>query len=84
MKATIIQIGNSRGVRIPKAILDQAGLRDDVEMELRGSQIVLRALKNPREGWGEAFQRMAEAGDDALLDADAGPLTAWDEAEWEW
>lgn len=84
MKANIVQIGNSRGVRIPKAFLDQAGLRDDVEMEVRGSQIVLRAPKNPREGWDEAFLGMAEAGDDALVDADSGPLSEWDETEWEW
>lgn len=84
MKASIIQIGNSRGVRIPKAFLDQAGLRDDVEIEVRGSQIVVRAPRDPREGWDEAFRKMAEAGDDTLLDADAGPLTEWDEAEWEW
>ena len=84
MKASIIQIGNSRGVRIPKAFLDQTGLRDDVEIEVRGSQIVVRAPKNPREGWDEAFRRMVGAGDDVLLDRDAGPLTSFDATEWEW
>jgi antitoxin MazE len=63
MKASIIRIGNSRGVRIPKSFLDQAGLRDDVEIEVRGSQIVVRAPKNLREEWDEAFRKMAEAGD---------------------
>lgn len=84
MRANIIQIGNSRGVRIPKAFLDQAGLRDDVEIEVRGSQIVVRAPRNPREGWAEAFGAMHEAGDDALLDAGAERLSRWDETEWEW
>ena len=84
MKASIIQIGNSRGVRIPKAFLDQAGLRDDIEIEVKGSQIVVRAARNPRDGWDDAFRRMADAGDDALLEADAGPLTNCDESEWVW
>ncbi len=38
----------------------------------------------PRQGWEEHFQRMAENGDDVLLDADVFALTEWDEAEWEW
>jgi len=84
MKASIIQIGNSRGVRIPKAFLDQAGLRDDVEIEVKGSQIVVRAAKDPRDGWDEAFRLMAENRDDVLHHADAGPRTEWDETEWVW
>ena len=84
MKSSLVQIGNSRGVRIPKVFLDQAGLRDDVEIEVRGSQIVVRAARRAREGWREAFQSMAAHGDDALLDADAPALSSWDEHEWEW
>ena len=84
MKASIIQIGNSRGVRIPKAFLDQAGLCDDVEIEVRGSEIVVRTVRRAREGWREAFRRLAKNGDDALLDAEAPALSSWDEQEWEW
>jgi antitoxin MazE len=84
MKSSLVQIGNSRGVRIPKAFLDQAGLRDDVEIEVRGSEIVVRTLRRTREGWREAFRKMAANGDDALLDADASGLSSWDEREWEW
>ena len=84
MKASIIQIGNSRGVRIPKAFLEQAGLHEDVEIEVRGSQIVVQASRRAREGWDEAFRSMAARGDDALLDRGAPPLTRWDEREWEW
>jgi antitoxin MazE len=84
MKATLVQIGNSRGVRLPKAFLEQAGLRDEIEMEVRGSRIVIRAANHPRAGWEEAFASMAARGDDALLDAEAGTLTRWDESEWEW
>jgi antitoxin MazE len=84
MKSSLVQIGNSRGVRIPKAFLDQAGLHDDVEIEVRGSEIVVRTLRRARDGWREAFRRMAANGDDALLDADAPALSSWDEREWEW
>jgi antitoxin MazE len=84
MKASIIQIGNSRGVRIPKAFLEQAGLHEDVEIEVRGSQIVVQASRRAREGWDEAFRSMAARGDDALLDRGAPALTRWDEREWEW
>jgi antitoxin MazE len=84
MKSSLVQIGNSRGVRIPKAFLEQAGLRDDVEIEVRGSQIVVRPVRRAREGWREAFRSMAAHGDDALLDANAPALSSWDEREWEW
>lgn len=84
MKSSLVQIGNSRGVRIPKAFLEQAGLRDDVEIEVRGSEIVVRTLRRAREGWREAFRRMAENGDDRMLDAGTPALSSWDEQEWEW
>jgi antitoxin MazE len=82
MKANLVQIGNSRGVRIPKAILKQTGLSDEIEMEVRGSQLVIRAANHPRAGWAEAFARMAARGDDKLLDPHVP--TKWDETEWEW
>jgi antitoxin MazE len=82
MKASLIQIGNSRGVRIPKAFLEQAGLRDEIEIEVHGSQVVIRPVSHPRAGWDVAFGEMALRGDDALLDS-IGP-SRWDESEWVW
>ena len=82
MRASLVQIGNSRGVRIPKAVLEQTGLRDEIEMEVRGSQVVIRAASHPRAGWEDAFSAMAARGDDKLLDR-ATP-TRWEKAEWEW
>jgi antitoxin MazE len=82
MKASLVQIGNSRGVRIPKAILKQTGLSDEIEIEVRGTQLVIRAAHHPRHGWDEAFSAMAARSHDALLDP-ATP-TNWDESEWEW
>ncbi len=83
MKLKIVAIGNSKGIRIPKPLLEQCGIAREVEIEAEGNTLVLRAVhKKPRIGWDKAFKAMAEQGDDVPLD----PLTAtaWDEAEWEW
>ena len=84
MRTTLVRIGNSRGVRIPKALLEQCKLGETVELEVQNNQIVIRSADRPREGWGEAFREMAERGDDTLLDEDSLGPTAWDQTEWEW
>jgi antitoxin MazE len=84
MKARIIRIGNSQGVRIPKVMLEQSRLGEEVELDVKGDQIIIRSVHNTREGWDEAFARMSEAGDDRLLDEPMSVLTSWDEDEWEW
>jgi antitoxin MazE len=84
MKAKITRIGNSRGIRIPKPLLEQTGLEGEVELLVQDDQLVIRPAKPPRDGWEEAFERMAAAGDDALLDDTAAWSTEWDEGEWEW
>ncbi|MCE7938287.1 AbrB/MazE/SpoVT family DNA-binding domain-containing protein [bacterium] len=82
VKTKIVRIGNSRGIRIPAVFLKQVAFEEDVEMEVVGQQIIVRAGTPVRAGWEAAFRAMAEAGDDQLLDP-AVP-TAWDESEWEW
>ena len=82
MKARIIQIGNSRGVRIPKVLLEQTHLTGEVQIEARADEIVIRAARLPREGWDEAFRDMAQRSDDHLLDK--ARATFFDEANWEW
>lgn len=84
MKTRIVQIGNSRGVRIPKPLLEQSGLGEEVELEVGEGTIIIRAVAEARRGWPEAFRAMAERGDDALVDADEVPGGRWDEEEWEW
>jgi antitoxin MazE len=54
------KIGNSQGVRIPKPLLDQTGIGEDVELEVSESQIILRPISNPRPGWESAFKTMAK------------------------
>ena len=84
MKVSIIKIGNSQGIRIPKAILDQTGLRDEVELQVEKNRIVLYSYKQPRHNWAEAFRSMAKHGDDKMLDEDLTGRTKWDTDEWEW
>jgi antitoxin MazE len=80
----IVKIGNSQGIRIPKLLLDQTDLGEEVELELRGDQIVVRPAYRTRHNWENQFKAMAEQGDDKLLDGDVVIPTAWDEEEWEW
>lgn len=82
MKASLIKIGNSRGIRIPKPVFAACGFEEEVEMEIRDGDLVIRTAHKAREGWSEAFQSMAQNGDDCLAE-DPTP-TQWDESEWEW
>lgn len=84
MKTNIVQIGNSRGIRIPKALLEQCQLQDAVELEMRDDHLVIRPATKPRSGWDDAFRQMHDHGDDALVDAGALSATEWDTTEWEW
>jgi antitoxin MazE len=83
MKARIIPIGNSKGIRIPKSLLEQSGLAGEVEIVAKNGSLVIRPIKRPREGWAEAFDEMARLGDDALID-DITSLSSWDKEDWEW
>ena len=84
VKSRIVKIGNSRGIRIPKALLKQTGLGEEVELEVDGRRLIVRPAVEPREGWEESFAAMAEASDDTLLDDEPSTPTSWDEQEWEW
>jgi antitoxin MazE len=84
VKARIVKIGNSQGIRIPKLLLDQADLGEEVELELRGEHIVIRSAHRARRNWADKFKAMAAQGDDKLLDGDIIVTAAWDEEEWEW
>ena len=70
MKAQIIPIGNSKGIRIPKMILEQCHFGGTVELEVKNHQLIIRASKAVRQGWDQAFAEMREHQDDVLLDQD--------------
>ena len=84
MKTRIVRIGNSHGIRIPKPLLDQTGLKGEVEITVRDNALIVRSAEEPRAGWASAFASMAAHGDDALVDGGQFPSTSWDESEWEW
>lgn len=84
MKASIIKIGNSRGIRIPKPVFEQCGFLNEVELEIEDQALVIRSGTKARENWEEAFQTMAKRHDDAL-DPELAELTnEWDKTGWEW
>jgi len=82
VRTQIVKIGNSRGIRIPKLLLDQVGLSAEVEISVQRDQLVIRPTSRPRDGWEEQFRAMAEHGDDKLLDEPVA--TQWDAGEWKW
>ena len=84
MKTKLIRIGNSKGIRIPKTILEQTGISDQVEMEIFDRHITIRPANPVRAHWEQAFQEMAQQGDDQLIDTEADKATKWDEDEWQW
>ncbi len=84
MKTRIIKIGNSQGVRIPKPILEQTGIRVDLELEVEKGRIILRPISNPRTDWDIAFKEMAENKDDRVIDGADGIRHSFDEEEWQW
>ena len=81
MRARIVRIGNSQGIRLPKLLLEQAGLADEVELTAAAGQIVIAAPRVARSGWAEAAKRLHAAQADQLKPTSA---TAFDDAEWEW
>ena len=83
MRASIIRIGNSHGIRLPKILLEQSRLGTEVELEVEDDKIIIRSASHPRKGWNEQFQSMAENKDDELLDQEVA-LSQWDRDEWEW
>lgn len=83
IKTHIVRIGDSQGVRIPKLLLEQVDLGEEVVLEVQDRQLIIRAARTNRQGWAEQFQRMAERRDDALLDDDLIE-SVWDNEEWEW
>lgn len=78
----IVRIGNSRGIRVPKVLLEQAALPDDVEIHAEAGRLVVTAAKAPRAGWAAAAKAMHAAADDTIVDAPVP--TRFDRADWKW
>lgn len=82
MRTKIVRIGNSKGIRIPKPVIQQVGLVEDVELEVRDGEIVISPAGRPRVGWAEAAQALSVHGEDMILDKPTP--TSFDQEEWEW
>ena len=81
-KTRIVRIGNSQGIRVPKALLDQAQLPEEVELYAEPGRLLVRAARRPREGWADAARAMRARREDTLLDR-VTP-TRFDENDWQW
>ena len=84
MRARIVKIGNSQGIRIPKPLLEQTGIMEDVELDVDKNQIIIRPVSNPRDGWDDAFKAMTDRGDDTIIDEAENISHSWDDNEWQW
>lgn len=67
MQTNIIRIGNSKGLRLSKTLLQQYNIQESVELVLEKDHIKIRPIKSPRAGWSTKFEQMHENGDDQLL-----------------
>ncbi|HYJ91254.1 MAG TPA: AbrB/MazE/SpoVT family DNA-binding domain-containing protein [Pyrinomonadaceae bacterium] len=81
MRAHIIRIGNSQGIRIPKVLLEESGISGEVDLEISGDGILIRNVSKPRSGWEEMFYSLAEADDDASV---SETRSQFDKKDWQW
>ena len=82
MKVTITKIGNSKGIRIPKPILEQCDLKGEVDLEVRNHELIIRSPYSSRQNWEQSFREMVKCGEDMLPDRVAETPAKWDEEEW--
>ncbi|MEN8163857.1 MAG: AbrB/MazE/SpoVT family DNA-binding domain-containing protein [Acidobacteriota bacterium] len=82
--ARLVQIGNSRGIRIPKPLIEGADLEDcELELKIVSEGLLVKPATTRRHGWKKAFDVMHDHGDDAMVMA-AEPPTSFDHEDWEW
>jgi antitoxin MazE len=79
LKTHLIKIGNSQGIRIPKTIIRQCGLKEEVVLEVCDGQLIVRSAEEPRKNWEKSFK---ENPGEELKAAEI--TNEWDETEWEW
>jgi antitoxin MazE len=82
MKARLVQIGNSRGVRLPKPMIEEAGLNDDVDIHVKEGSIIITSNLKPRTDWADSAKLLHGRNEDVLIDN--RDSTAFDETEWQW
>ena len=83
IQTELIRIGNSRGVRIQKPIIEECRLGNKVELRVQNDCLIISSARRPRAGWEELFRAAGPSvHDEALLE----PLQAndFDRKEWNW
>jgi antitoxin MazE len=83
MKVKLVRIGNSRGIRIPKAVLEQCGFQEAADLRVEKDRLVITREHHPRQGWEEAFIAAGPSSNDELL-LEALPSNAFDREDWRW
>ena len=84
MKTQIIKIGNSKGIRIPKPLLEECKLENDVELKILADGLLIKPSDTPRKNWDEAFREMADnERDELLIDNGEAPST-FEKDKWRW
>jgi antitoxin MazE len=83
MKTELVRIGNSRGIRIPKPLIEQCRLGDTVELRIEKDRLVISSDRAPRRGWDQAFRAAGSAECDELL-LESLPANKFDREEWKW
>ena len=82
MLASVVQIGDSRGIKLPQNILRELSIEDEVEMVVHNDELIIKSTeRKPRQGWSEAFAKMSDAQEDKLLLPDNIDSAAF---EWVW
>ncbi len=84
MRLAVVSIGNSKGIRIPKAVLDKYQIKDSVDIELRDDALILKPVRNPREGWEEQFRQAIANGDLPEGELLEGFSNDFDDNGWTW
>ena len=82
IRTRIVRIGNSQGFRVPKALLEQAQLPEEVELSAQPGRLLVRGARRARAGWAEAAKAMHERGHDRLVDKPS--VTRFDRKGWTW
>ena len=82
MRAELVRIGNSRGVRIPKPLIEQCGFGEIVELRVENDRLIISPERQPRQGWADAFRAAGSATRDEILLPEFP--NAFDREEWQW
>jgi antitoxin MazE len=82
VKTRLVQIGNSKGIRLPKIVIQEAQLQDEVELQAEPGRIVICSAKRPRQDWADAARLMYERDEDRLIDQRTS--TRFEREDWKW